>query len=201
MAEVSPVKLPSDESPWVFYFMHDPNFPKCSTTFPWCMINAPVVFAWCTIDTPAAFAWCLFGTRTSASMTCRIMYRLEWQTVYALTRWLFWCLLINTKITLKWAHKQFVMWVHTLSYFLHDNRSINDNKITSHMTHQTCVHLDQPTFCWWHHNQLLMTDNYDMSMWKVIFDSLDIDFIYRDIHNQSCKKMIYTRWCISQSQI
>ena len=38
-----------------FYFMYD---PKCSTTFPWCTINAPAVFAWCTIDVPAAFAWC-----------------------------------------------------------------------------------------------------------------------------------------------
>ena len=26
-----------------FYFMYD---PECSTTFPWCTINAPVVFAW-----------------------------------------------------------------------------------------------------------------------------------------------------------
>ena len=27
---------------------------------------------------------------------------------------------INTKITLEWAHKQFVTRVHTLFYFLHD---------------------------------------------------------------------------------
>ena len=38
-----------------FYFMYD---PKCSTTFPWCTINAPATFAWCTINVPAAFAWC-----------------------------------------------------------------------------------------------------------------------------------------------
>ena len=38
-----------------FYFMYD---PKCSTTFPWCTINAPAAFAWCTINVPAAFAWC-----------------------------------------------------------------------------------------------------------------------------------------------
>ena len=38
-----------------FYFMYD---PKCSTTFPWCTINAPAAFAWCTIHVPAAFAWC-----------------------------------------------------------------------------------------------------------------------------------------------
>ena len=38
-----------------FYFMYD---PKCSTTFPWCTINAPAAFAWCTINVPAVFAWC-----------------------------------------------------------------------------------------------------------------------------------------------
>ena len=38
-----------------FYFMYD---PKCSTTFPWCTINAPAAFAWCTINVPAAFARC-----------------------------------------------------------------------------------------------------------------------------------------------
>ena len=38
-----------------FCFMYD---PKCSTTFPWCTIDAPGVFAWCTINAPAVFAWC-----------------------------------------------------------------------------------------------------------------------------------------------
>ena len=38
-----------------FCFMYD---PKCSTTFPWCTIDAPAVFAWCTINAPAVFAWC-----------------------------------------------------------------------------------------------------------------------------------------------
>ena len=38
-----------------FYLMYD---PKCSTTFPWCTINAPAAFAWCTIHVPAVFAWC-----------------------------------------------------------------------------------------------------------------------------------------------
>ena len=52
-----------------------------------------------------------------------IMYVLLWRTVYALTQVLFWCLfpssvilvfIINTKITLSWAHKQFATRVHTL---------------------------------------------------------------------------------------
>ena len=38
-----------------FYFMYD---PKCSTTFPWLMYDAPVAFAWCTINAPVAFVWC-----------------------------------------------------------------------------------------------------------------------------------------------
>ena len=38
-----------------FCFMYD---PECSTTFPWCTIDAPATFAWCTIHAPAAFAWC-----------------------------------------------------------------------------------------------------------------------------------------------
>ena len=33
--------------------------PKCSTTFPWCTINAPAAFAWCTINAPVVFAWCM----------------------------------------------------------------------------------------------------------------------------------------------
>ena len=47
---------PQYHSGWTpFYFMYD---PKCSTTFPWCTINAPTAFAWCTINVPAAFARC-----------------------------------------------------------------------------------------------------------------------------------------------
>ena len=46
----------------------------------------------------------------------KIMYVLLWRTVYALTRVLFWCLFINTKIILSWARKQFATRVHTLFY-------------------------------------------------------------------------------------
>ena len=52
----------------------------------------------------------------------KIMYGLSWQTVYALTRVLFWCLfpslLRNSgnkhQNNPSWAHKQFATWVHTL---------------------------------------------------------------------------------------
>ena len=43
---------------------------------------------------------------------------------------------------------------------------------TTIFTHCPCVSLTRFLFCWWHHNQLLMTsqwpDNYDMVMWIVI---------------------------------
>ena len=46
------------------------------------------------------------------------------------------------------------------------------------------------TFCWWLHNRLLMTSqwpvNCDASMWQVISNLLDIDFIHGDIHGRSC---------------
>ena len=53
----------------------------------------------------------------------------QWRMVYVLTRGFLWCLLtelwsnreMNSKITLEWAHKQFVNRVHALFCFLHDN--------------------------------------------------------------------------------
>ena len=38
----------------LLYCMYD---PMCSTTFPWCTINAPAAFAWYTMNVPGAFAW------------------------------------------------------------------------------------------------------------------------------------------------
>ena len=60
----------------LLYFMYD---PKCSTTFPWCTINAPVAYAWCTINASAVFAWC----------TNHFLHKLEfsyigWNGVYPL---------------------------------------------------------------------------------------------------------------------
>ena len=34
-------------------------------------------------------------------------------------------------------------------------------------------------------------DNCDASTWKVISDSLDIDFIHANIHGRSCKKKLF----------
>ena len=69
-----------NHSGWTpFYSMYD---PKCSTTFPWCTINAPAAFAWCTIHVPAVFAWC----------TNHFVYKVEfsyigWNGVHPLCQW------------------------------------------------------------------------------------------------------------------
>ena len=99
---------------------------------------------------------------------------------------------IITKITLEWAHKQFVTRVHTLFYFLHD---ITNPKMTPKTRIFAChphVSLARFTFCSWRHTRLAMTSQWpdicDANTWQVISNSLDIDFIHGDIHGRSCKK-------------
>ena len=102
---------------------------------------------------------------------------------------------INTKITLEWAHKQFVTRVHTLFYFLHDIANPLMTLKTRIFTHHPRVSIARFTFCWKRHNRLAMTsqwpDNCDANTWQVISDSLDIDFIHGDIHGRSCKNYLY----------
>ena len=133
------------------------------------------------------------------------MYVLEWRTVSALMKGLFWCLFPELRsndgnkyqITPEWAQKQFVTRVHTLFYFLHDITSINDDKTTI-VTHRPRVSLARFSFCWWRHNRLLLTsqwpDNCDAITWVLISSSLDIDFIHGDIHSRSCKKLYHLDW-------
>ena len=52
---------------------------KCSTTFPWCTINAPAAFPWCTINAPAVFAWC-----TNQSVHKVQFSYIEWNGVHTL---------------------------------------------------------------------------------------------------------------------
>ena len=71
---------------------------------------------------------------------------------------------------------------------------------TTIFTHRPRVSLARFSFCWWRHNQLLMTsqwpDNCDMITWIMISNSLDIDFIHGDIHGRSCKK--WNNFCYIQ---
>ena len=63
---------------------------------------------------------------------------------------------------------------------------------TTTFTHRPRGSLAQFSFCWWHHNRLLMTSQWpdycDAITWIMISNSLDIDFIHGDIHGRSCKK-------------
>ena len=60
---------------------------------------------------------------------------------------------LNTKLTLEWAHKQFVTKVPSLFYISHDIMTIK----TTIFTECPLVSLTPFTFCWWRHNRLLMT--------------------------------------------
>ena len=66
---------------------------------------------------------------------------------------------------------------------------------TTMFTHRPRVSLIQFSFCWWRHNQLLMTSqwphNCDAIAWIMIFNSLEIDFIHGDIHGRSCKNITH----------
>ena len=105
------------------------------------------------------------------------MYVLEWQTVLALTRGLFWCLFPSLQSNKGNKHQQ-------------HNESKNDDK-----NDDFCTSSPQFSFRWWRHNQLLMTsqwpDNCDKVTWIAISNSLDIDFIHGNIHGQSCKNTGY----------
>ena len=129
-----------------------------------------------------------------------MMCVLEWRTVFALTRGCYRVYFpscgatreISNKMTLEWAHNQFVTRVHTVFYFLHDITNPSMTMKTTIFTHHSCVSLARFAFCWWRHNRLLMTsqrpDNCDASTLEVISNSLDIDFIHGDIHGRSCNK-------------
>ena len=93
---------------------------------------------------------------------------------------------VNNKTTLEWAQKQFVTWVHTLFYFLHDVINPSMTMKTTIFSHCPRVSLARFLFCWWRHNWLLMTsqwpDNCDAITWTVISNSLSMDFIHGNIH-------------------
>ena len=129
------------------------------------------------------------------------MYVLEWRTVSALTRGLFWCLYpelrsnegnkyqYNTRVS---AEKVRYESAYIISFLTKHNEFINDDKTTI-FTLRPRVLLARSSFCWWHHNGLLMTsqwlDNCYAITWIVISNSLDIDYIHGDIHDRSCKKL------------
>ena len=108
---------------------------------------------------------CRFVYRYATALSpYKIMYEVEWHTVYALTRGLFWCLFvelwsnqgnthnINTSVSIYIGHHKRT---YIILFLIWHDESINDEKMTIY-THQPCVSLDRFTFCWCHQNQLLM---------------------------------------------
>ena len=102
-------------------------------------------------------------------------------------------------------HKQIIMRVHTLFYFLCDISSIDDDWKTI-LTHWIHVLLDLFVLlmryvtidCWWCHKCIMWHESCDTRMWKTISNLLDIGFNYAHIHRWSCKKfvlpLISQRW-------
>ena len=91
-----------------------------------------------------------------------------------------------SKATLMNMDKYF-MWIHYER--LHKHNKAKHNKTVCIFLGIYCM------FCWWHHNRVTMTsewtDNCDANTWQVISNSLNIDFIHGDIHDWSCKKIMY----------
>ena len=125
---------------------------------------------------------------------------MEWRTVSALTRGLFWCSFpefprkMNTKMILEWAQKQFATRVHTLFYSLHNIMNplmtVNDDLYTSSpcltrsvlvllMTSQSIA--DDVTI-----NRQLWNDHVNNGILLVRYR-----FIYGDIHDWSCEKIYF----------
>ena len=82
-------------------------------------------------------------------------------------------ILVNTKITLEWGHKQFVTTVHTLFYIILDivKPYMTIKRRSSHIN---CVTLALFKFCWWRNNVLLMT-----SQWNHATDNCDASNIFK----------------------
>ena len=135
----------------------------------------------------------------------RIMYALESQTVSVLTRGLFSCLFPellrnsgniyqnNTRVSAETVHHESTY--INLSLARH-NKSINDNKNNYLFTLSPC--LSHLVFVLLMTSQSIADDvtsqwpyNCDAITWIVISNSLDIDFIYGDIHGESCKNICY----------
>ena len=129
------------------------------------------------------------------------MYALEWRTISALKRGLFWCLFPelrsnegnkhqnNARVSPQTVHQR----VHTLFYFLHDITNAEITIKTTIFTHRPRISLAQFSLLITSQSIAdLMTsqwpDKCDAITWIVISNSLDIDFIHGDIHGRSCKK-------------
>ena len=144
------------------------------------------------------------------------MYVLEWRTVSALTRGLFWCLLPklrciagnkhqnNTRVSAETVRHSSTYIILFLTWH---NEPINDDKNDDLYTSSPYL-TRRSLFCWWRHTRLPMTSQWPdnrgkWKKWKVILNSLDIDFIQGDSHGRSCKKCFHlmTSSCHGQFRV
>ena len=132
------------------------------------------------------------------------MHGIEWRTVYVLMRWLFWCLLpkFQSNQDNKYQNNSGVnAWIvgHESAYIIlflaWHNESINDDKNKDLPTSTPCVSLGQFKFCWWYRNHcwwrhkcIIQYNNCDACMWKLISNSLDIDYIHGHLCEKKFKK-------------
>ena len=101
---------------------------------------------------------------------------------------------INTKITLEWAHKQFVTRVHTLFYFLHDMTNPKITLKTRIFTHHARIMPARFTLSWWRHSRLVMT-----SQWpdQVITRLISILFTAIFTAGRVRKSILFKPWCVN----
>ena len=123
-------------------------------------------------------------------ITERIMHGLQCQTIFALTRGLFWCLCPelwsnagnkhqnNTRV----GHKQSVTTMHTLYFYttwVYETPCPTCSVDIEAMTSQMIVRC------------IMGPSNCDASTWEMICNSLDSDFIHGYVHGWSCQKVFY----------
>ena len=153
-------------------------------------------------------------TITSPFSISRIMYVLEWRNVSAPMRVLFGCLFPslrsnegnkhqnNTWVSTETVHHESTYIILFLAWH---NKSINDNRHVELYRSSPCLtrlvfrSVDNVTIdCWWCHNDQTI---FDLITWRVISNSLNINFIYGDILGQLCKKRCYLdKVCIGKQR-
>ena len=131
------------------------------------------------------------------------MYVIEWRTVSALARGLFLCSFPDLRTNVGNKHQNDTRvsaetFRHESSYFILVFIGHTDPQMMMKATipiHRHHFSLPLITFNRWRYNRLLMTsqfpDNYDAITWKVISNSLAIDFIQGDIDGRSRKENRY----------
>ena len=108
----------------------------------------------------------------------RLMYGLEWRTVYALARGLFWC--SNSRSCINSSSRESKHYV--ISYATYESLNDDENNDPHSSTHPVYVLLTTSQSI---ADGVTITDNGDARTWNVISNSVDIDFVHGDIYGRS----------------